>query len=34
MGQDMYKGRHTEIDFINGVIAEKGVKPLSRADPC
>jgi 2-dehydropantoate 2-reductase len=24
MGQDMYKGRHTEIDFINGVIAEKG----------
>ena len=24
MGQDMYKGRRTEIDFINGVIAEKG----------
>ena len=24
MGQDMYKGRRTEIDFINGVIAAKG----------
>src|SRR5262249_18117396 len=24
MGQDMYKGRRTEIDFINGVIADKG----------
>src|SRR5438046_2219398 len=24
MGHDMYKGRRTEIDFINGVIAEKG----------
>src|SRR5215472_4606232 len=24
MGQDMYKGRRTEIDFINGVIAQKG----------
>jgi 2-dehydropantoate 2-reductase len=24
MGQDMLKGRRTEIDFINGVIAEKG----------
>jgi 2-dehydropantoate 2-reductase len=24
MGQDVYKGRRTEIDFINGVIAEKG----------
>ncbi len=24
MGQDMHKGRRTEIDFINGVIAEKG----------
>jgi len=24
MGQDMYKGRRTEIDFINGVIAGKG----------
>src|SRR4029077_6022961 len=24
MGQDMYKGRRPEIDFINGVIADKG----------
>jgi 2-dehydropantoate 2-reductase len=24
MGQDMFKGRRTEIDFINGVIAQKG----------
>ena len=24
MGQDMQKGRRTEIDFINGVIAGKG----------
>ena len=24
MGQDIHKGRRTEIDFINGVIAEKG----------
>jgi 2-dehydropantoate 2-reductase len=24
MGQDMQKGRRTEIDFINGVIVEKG----------
>ena len=24
MGQDMLKGRRTEIDFINGLIAEKG----------
>ena len=24
MGQDMLKGRRTEIDFINGFIAEKG----------
>ena len=24
MGQDMHKGRRTEIDFINGVVAEKG----------
>lgn len=24
MGQDMMKGRRTEIDFINGVIAERG----------
>jgi len=26
MGQDMQKGRRTEIDFINGVIAEKGAE--------
>jgi 2-dehydropantoate 2-reductase len=26
MGQDMYKGRRTEIDFINGVIATKGAE--------
>jgi 2-dehydropantoate 2-reductase len=26
MGQDMYKGRRTEIDFINGVIAAKGTE--------
>jgi 2-dehydropantoate 2-reductase len=26
MGQDMYKGRRTEIDFINGVIAAKGAE--------
>jgi 2-dehydropantoate 2-reductase len=24
MGQDMHKGRRTEIDFINGVIVQKG----------
>jgi 2-dehydropantoate 2-reductase len=24
MGQDMQKGRRTEIDYINGVIAERG----------
>jgi 2-dehydropantoate 2-reductase len=24
MGQDMQKGRRTEIDFINGVIVERG----------
>jgi 2-dehydropantoate 2-reductase len=24
MGQDMLKGRRTEIDFINGIIAAKG----------
>jgi 2-dehydropantoate 2-reductase len=23
-GQDMLKGRRTEIDFINGLVAEKG----------
>ncbi len=26
MGQDMQKGRRTEIDFINGVIVEKGAR--------
>jgi 2-dehydropantoate 2-reductase len=26
MGQDMLKGRRTEIDFINGVIAAKGIE--------
>ncbi len=26
MGQDMIKGRRTEIDFINGLIAEKGAE--------
>jgi 2-dehydropantoate 2-reductase len=24
MGQDIFKGRRTEIDFINGLVAEKG----------
>jgi 2-dehydropantoate 2-reductase len=24
MGQDMQKGRRTEIDFINGLIVERG----------
>jgi 2-dehydropantoate 2-reductase len=27
MGQDMQKGRRTEIDFINGVIVERGKAP-------
>jgi 2-dehydropantoate 2-reductase len=26
MGQDMLKGRRTEIDFMNGLIAEKGAE--------
>jgi 2-dehydropantoate 2-reductase len=26
MGQDMIKGRRTEIDFINGLIASKGTE--------
>jgi len=30
MGQDMQKGRRTEIDFINGVIVEKG-REIGRA---
>ncbi|WP_431301614.1 ketopantoate reductase family protein [Sediminicoccus sp. BL-A-41-H5] len=32
MGQDMVKGRRTEIEFINGFIAEKA-KPLGIATP-
>ena len=24
MGQDMEKGRHTEVDFMNGYIVEQG----------
>jgi 2-dehydropantoate 2-reductase len=32
MGQDMMKGRRTEIDFINGVIAAKG-EALGRPAP-
>ncbi len=26
MGQDIQKGRRTEIDFINGLVAEKGAE--------
>ena len=39
MGQDMLKGRRTEIDFINGVIAERGraigrpPRPTGRSSP-
>jgi len=32
MGQDMLKGRRTEIDFINGLIAAKG-REVSRPAP-
>jgi len=32
MGQDMQKGRRTEIDFINGVIVEKG-REIGRKAP-
>jgi 2-dehydropantoate 2-reductase len=32
MGQDMQKGRRTEIDFINGVIVEKG-REIGRMAP-
>jgi 2-dehydropantoate 2-reductase len=32
MGQDMQKGRRTEIDFINGVIVERG-REAGRAAP-
>ena len=35
MGQDMLKGRRTEIDFINGVIAGKGAEVgVPAPDPC
>ena len=33
MGQDMLKGRRTEIDFINGHIVEKGAQ-IGIAAPC
>ena len=26
MGQDMLKGRRTEIEFINGLVASKGAE--------
>src|SRR5690349_11279876 len=32
MGQDMQKGRRTEIDFINGVIVQRG-REIGRASP-
>ena len=32
MGQDMLKGRRTEIEFINGFIVDKG-KEVGRAAP-
>jgi 2-dehydropantoate 2-reductase len=32
MGQDMLKGRRTEIDFLNGFIVEKG-KAIGRPAP-
>src|SRR5205823_5747283 len=32
MGQDMLKGRRTEIEYINGFIAEKG-KTIGRPAP-
>src|SRR6185312_13642806 len=32
MGQDMQKGRRTEIDFINGVIVQRG-REIGRAAP-
>ena len=36
MGQDIFKGRRTEIDFINGLVVEKGAElgiptPVNRA---
>jgi 2-dehydropantoate 2-reductase len=33
MGQDMLKGRRTEIEFINGHIANKGAQ-IGIAAPC
>jgi len=33
MGQDMQKGRRTEIDFINGVIVERGAAIGRPAQP-
>ena len=33
MGQDMQKGRRTEIDFINGVIVERGARSAGRRRP-
>ena len=32
MGQDMQKGRRTEIDFINGLIVERG-REIGRPAP-
>ena len=26
MGQDIFKGRRTEIDFINGLVVERGAE--------
>ena len=26
MGQDIQKGRRTEVDFINGLVAERGAE--------
>ncbi len=33
MGQDMMKGRRTEIDFINGVIVERGAAIFAGRHP-
>lgn len=33
MGQDILKGRRTEINFMNGMIIEKG-KELGIPTPC
>jgi 2-dehydropantoate 2-reductase len=32
MGQDMLKGRRTEIEFMNGFVAEKGAEIGRPAD--